>query len=102
MREVIVHIQKVDLDESRDIHHMRNMILKHVRSASSEAYSYMKTFSKYEYIWLEDKQIYLQRFLEECQQKCAENNDLVDDRMHDSNAQIELFQAQVSLVTNSN
>lgn len=75
---------------------MRNMILKHVQSASSEAFNYMKTFSKYEYIWLEDKQLYLQRFLNECQQKSfEENNDVVDDKMQDANAQIELFQAQV-------
>lgn len=76
---------------------MRNMILKHVRNASSEAFNYMKTFSKYEYIWLEDKQLYLQRFLNECQQKCLEDNDFIVDKMQDPNAQIELFQAQVSM-----
>lgn len=74
---------------------MQNMILKHVRSASSDAFNYMKTFSKYEYIWLEDKQLYLERFLNECQQKCLEDNDFIDNKMQDPNAQIELFQAQV-------
>lgn len=69
---------------------MRNMILKHTQSASSEADNYMKTFCKYEYIWLEDKQLYLQRFLNDCQQKGSEDNDF-----NDANAQIELFQAQV-------
>lgn len=74
---------------------MRNMILKHVQSASAEALNYMKTFSMYEYIWLEDKQLYLQRFLNECQQKCSEDNDFTNDKIQDANAQIELFQAQV-------
>lgn len=76
---------------------MRNTILKHVRSASSEALNYMKTFSKYEYIWLEDKQLYLQRFLNECERKCLEENDFIDNKMQDPNAQIEVFQAQVSI-----
>lgn len=86
----LLGIFTVDLDESRDIQHMRSMILKHVQDASSEAINYMKTFSKYEYIWLEDKQFYLQRFLNDCQNKCVEEND-----SSDANAQIELFQAQV-------
>lgn len=92
---LLLQIFAVDLDESRDIQHMRNMILKHVQSASAEALNYMKTFSMYEYIWLEDKQLYLQRFLNECQQKCSEDNDFTNDKIQDANAQIELFQAQV-------
>lgn len=74
---------------------MRNTILKHVQSASSEAFNYMNTFSKYEYIWLEDKQLYLQRFLNDCQRKSLEDNDFIDGKVQDANAQIELFQAQV-------
>lgn len=86
----------VDLDESRDIQNMQNMILNHVRSASIEALGYMNTFAKYEYIWLEDKQSYLKRFLNECEQKCClEDNDFPEDNMHDPNAEVDLFQAQV-------
>lgn len=91
----LLQIFSVDLDESRDVQHMRNMILKHVQSASSEAFEYMNTFSKYEYIWLEDKQLYLQRFLNECQQKCSVDNDFIAGKTQDANAQIELFQTQV-------
>lgn len=85
----------VDLDESRDIQSMQNMILQHVRSASIQALNYMKMFAKYEHIWLEDKQSYLKRFLNECEQKCLEDNDFPEDKMHDPNAQVDLFQAQV-------
>lgn len=73
------------------------MILKHVRSASIDALNYMKTFSKYQYIWLEDKQSYLKRFLNECEQKCLEDNDFPGDKIGDPNAQIEMFQAQVCM-----
>lgn len=85
----------VDLDESKDIQKMQNIILKHVRSASAEALKFMETFSTYEYIWLEDKQLYLQRFLNECEQKCLEDTDFPEDKVQDPNARIDLFQAQV-------
>lgn len=85
----------VDLDESRDIQSMQNIIVKHVQSASTEALNYMNTFAKYEYVWLEDKQSYLMQFLNECKQKCLEDNDFPEDKIHDPNAQIDLFQAQV-------
>lgn len=87
----------VDLDESKDIQNMQHMILKYVQSASTNALDYMKTFAKYEYVWLQDKQSYLNRFLNECVQKCLEDNDFPDDNMNEPNAQIELFQAQVKL-----
>lgn len=88
----------VDLDDSRDIQNMQHMILKHVRSASVDALNYMNTFSKYEYIWLEDKQLYLQRFLNECERNCLEEDtDFPEDKVQDPNAQIDLFQAQVSI-----
>lgn len=86
----------VDLDESKDIQNMQHMILKYVQSASINALDYMKTFLKYEYVWLEDKQSYFIRFLNECVQKCLEDNDFPDDKMNEPNAQIELFQAQVT------
>lgn len=76
---------------------MQHMILKYIRSASIDALNYMKTFAKYEYIWLEDKQSYLMRFLNECEQKCQEDNDFSGDKIQDPNAQIDLFQAQVSV-----
>lgn len=77
---------------------MQNMIVKHVRSASIEALNYMKTFQKYEYIWLEDKQTYLKRFLNECEQKCLQDNDSTEvPSMRDPNAEVDLFQAQVSV-----
>lgn len=76
---------------------MQNIISKHVQSASIEALNYMKTFTKYEYIWLEDKHSYLKRFLNECEQKCLEDNDFPEDKIDDPNAQIDLFQAQVHL-----
>lgn len=86
----------VDLDESKDIQKMQSIILKHVRSASAEALNFMKTFMTYEYIWLEDKQLYLQRFLNECKQKCLEDSDdFPEDKVEDPNARIDLFQAQV-------
>lgn len=85
----------VDLDESRDIQNMKNLILKQVKSASEEALNYMKSFAKFEHIWLEDKQLYLQRFLNECTQKCLEDNDSPEDKIQDPNAQIDMFQAQV-------
>lgn len=88
----------VDLDDSRDIQNMQHMILKHVRGASVDALNYMNTFSKYEYIWLEDKQLYLQRFLNECERNCLEEDtDFPEDKVQDPNAQIDLFQAQVSI-----
>lgn len=88
-----------DLDENRNIQHMQNMILKCVRNASLQAIDYMKTFSKYEYIWLDNKREYLQRFLSECQRTCLEDNDCVDDELCDPNAQVELFQAQVHILS---
>lgn len=88
-------VSAVDLDENRDIQNIQNMILKHVRSASVEALNFMKTFAKYEYIWLEDKQSYLKRFLNECEQKCLEDLDFSDDKIDDPNTQVDLFQAQV-------
>lgn len=92
-----MYICIVDLDENRDIQNIRNMILKHVRSASIDALNYMKTFSKYQYIWLEDKCEYLKRFLNECEQKCLEDNDFPEDKIEDPNAQIEMFQVQVCI-----
>lgn len=85
----------VDLDENRDIQILRDMILLNVRNASDECLKYMNTFKVYEYIWLEEKECYLNRFLNECKQKCLTNDDYPEDSMPDTNAQIDLFQTQV-------
>lgn len=69
------------------------MILKHVRNATIDALNYMNTFSKYQYIWLEDKQSYLKRFLNQCKEKCLEDNHFPGDKIENPNA--EMFQAQV-------
>lgn len=71
------------------------MILKRSRSATEAALDWMSTFAKYEYIWLEDKQLYLTRFLGECEQKCLGDGDSAADSIQDPNAQIDLFQTQV-------
>lgn len=74
---------------------LKKMILSCVRDASIEAFNYMKTFSSYEYIWLEDKNSYLNRFLNECKEKCLADIDYRDDLEDDPNARTDLFQMQV-------
>lgn len=60
----------------------------------------MKTFSKYEHIWLEDKHLYLNRFLNECKQNCFDEDEdnafAADMQQIDPNTQTNLFQIQVN------
>lgn len=44
-----------------------------------EAHEYMKKFHSYDYIWLEDKNIYLEKFLND-ELKRRENEDDIDER----------------------
>lgn len=43
-----------------------------------EAHEYMKKFHSYDYIWLEDKNIYLEKFLND-ELKRRENDDDIDE-----------------------
>lgn len=72
------------------------MILLNVQNASVEALKYMNTFKMYEYIWLEEKESYLERFLHECEEKCLADNDCSTDMVHEPDSKIDLFQTQVS------
>lgn len=85
----------VDLNENRDIQNIRVRILLNVQNACNEALKYMNTFIVYEYIWLEEKECYLNRFLNECKQKCSTNDDYPEDSMSEINAKIDSFQTQV-------
>lgn len=86
------------MNESRDIQNLRDRILLNVRNASDAALKYMSTFKVYEYIWLEEKECYLNRFLNECKQKSLTDADYPEDSMPNTNAQIDLFQTQVYFI----
>lgn len=83
------------MDENRDIQNLRERILLNVRNAIDEALKYMNTFKVYDYIWLEEKEHYLNCFLNECKQKCLTDDDYPEDTMSNTNEQIDLFQTQV-------
>lgn len=88
----------VDLNANRDIQNFRDRILLNVRNASDEALNYINKFKIYEYIWTEEGECYLNRFLNECKQKCLTDDDYPEDFMSNINAQIDSFQTQVLFI----
>lgn len=67
-----------DVKKHLEINAIRSDIISNVRSTSLEAQKYMKKFHSYDYIWLEDKNIYLEKFLND-ELKRRENEDDIDE-----------------------
>lgn len=85
-----------DLDDDRNVQNMRQMILNRAQSACYEALNYMKTFDRYEHIWMEDEDnLYLlQANMHSCDyiDKIIKEN---DDANHADGIQTYSIQSQV-------
>lgn len=84
-----------DVNNSDDVRALKNEIFRNVRHTTLAAEQYLKSFTKYDYVWLEDKHLHLKSFLKECEQKHMEDDECSEEDECDPNLQIELFQNQV-------
>lgn len=82
---MFLHKKKIDdVVANADIMAIRSDIINIVRETAAQAVACMKKFQRYDYIWLENRDTYLKRFLE-----CNENENA--DSENESSENNEVF-----------
>lgn len=82
----------MQIDENLIINNMKNTILKNVNETIYEVIEYVKVFDKFNYIWMDDKEMSLNEFLKSNNESTAGQNS------KDNFPNLLIFREQVILV----
>lgn len=88
-----------EIEENVDIEEMKSDILQHVEKVVHDAYQFCDGFQNYSYLWLDDKDEYLNQFLTYSRQLTSEELELVQlkdpDAPKPSPPRMEAFREQI-------
>lgn len=86
--------------QNEEVIRSRAIILKQIEIAISNCTEYLTEFKDFDYIWLEDKDVYLKQFIDEWpngDQTMPETNLDEEDNRSESDMKLESFQNQVCM-----
>lgn len=84
-----------NLHQNEEIIQLKKIIKRQIEIAIDDCVEYLAKFKNYDYIWLEDKDVYLKQFIEEWPKSNLHEEE--EDIQCESDLKLESFQNQVCI-----